>query len=184
LVLLRSLYPSMPCVAGYPLCFVIKLTEGFGYWNGPSYSIPFLHQINFWHHSDKYCKSTGPALKHSLYTTTVSSSARLIISLGASHNHVPTRLVKFAYSLDGAAPVNVRPVSTAPPYKEGQAWQRAVIANAWTSWSSSRVWLILERMSCHSSFLSLALPCRKLCWTWGGYNDLALGPPERRKVDK
>ncbi|PLB54690.1 hypothetical protein P170DRAFT_442744 [Aspergillus steynii IBT 23096] len=77
--------------------------------------------------------TTGPALRYALYTTTASSRARLIISLGASHNHDPTRWIKFAYSLDGATPVTIRPVSSAPPYKEGQAWQRAVVENGWTS---------------------------------------------------
>jgi hypothetical protein len=128
--------------------------------------------------------NTGPALKYSLYTTTVSSNARLIISLGASHNHDPTRLIKFAYSLDGAAPVTVRPVSTVPPYKEGQAWQQAVIENGWTS--VVELAGVIET-GAHELSLWLLEPgvvLQKIVLDMGGYKDSALGPSESKMVGK
>lgn len=128
--------------------------------------------------------NTGPALRYSLYTTTVSSSARLIISLGASHNHDPTRLITFAYSWDGAAPVTVRSVSTVPPYKEGQAWQQAVLATGWT--------LVVElagviETGAHELSLWLLEPgvvLQKIVLDREGYEVSALGLPESKMVGR
>ncbi|KAL4878462.1 hypothetical protein BJY04DRAFT_229825 [Aspergillus karnatakaensis] len=126
--------------------------------------------------------STGPALRYSLYTTTSSSSARLIVSLGASHNHDPTRFIKFAYSLDGATPVTVRPVSTIPPYREGQDWSNAVVENGWTS----RLELDREVGSgAHELVIWLLEPgvvLQKVVLDLGGYKASALGPPESVRV--
>ncbi|KAL4865075.1 hypothetical protein BDV12DRAFT_211234 [Aspergillus spectabilis] len=126
--------------------------------------------------------NTGPALKYSLYTTTSSTTARLIVSLGASHNHDPTRWIKFAYALDGAEPVTVRPVSADPPYKEGAAWRKAVVENGWTS----EIELGTEiTVGSHELLLWLLEPgvvLQKVVLDMGGYQDTTLGPPESKKV--
>ena len=131
---------------------------------------------------DTQYSNTGPALRYSMYTTTSSTAPRLIVSLGASHNHDPTRHIKFAYSLDGAEPVTVRPVSTAPPYKEGNAWRKAVVENGWTS----TIELDAEiETGVHELSLWLLEPgvvLQKVVLDMGGYKTTALGPPESMKV--
>ncbi|RAQ53681.1 hypothetical protein AFGD_006815 [Aspergillus flavus] len=126
--------------------------------------------------------NTGPALRYSLYTTTASPSARLIISLGASHNHDPTRLIKFAYSLDGSVPVTVRPVSTVPPYKEGQAWQQAVIENGWTSVIELPGEVGTGEHELSLWLLEPGVVLQKIVLDMGGYQDSSLGPPESMRV--
>ncbi|KAH7018470.1 uncharacterized protein B0I36DRAFT_377655 [Microdochium trichocladiopsis] len=135
--------------------------------------------------------SDGPALMYSFYTFSSpanNSAARLIVSLGPSHNHDPTRPIAFAYSLDGAAPVTVKPVSTIPPYKESAPWSKAVVENGWTSINQLgggggggggvavgehelRVWL-----------LEPGVVLQKIVLDLGGYKTSALGPPESLRI--
>ncbi|SPO04377.1 uncharacterized protein DNG_07062 [Cephalotrichum gorgonifer] len=125
---------------------------------------------------------TGPALEYSIYTTTSSTTARLIVMLGASHNHDPTRLIKFAYSLDGGEAKTVEPVSVEPPYKEGSAWRKAVVENGWTS----TIQLNGEvEVGAHVLLIWLLEPgavLQKVVLDMGGYQATALGPPESRKI--
>ncbi|OGM51083.1 hypothetical protein ABOM_000371 [Aspergillus bombycis] len=126
--------------------------------------------------------NTGPALRYSLYTTTSSTSARLIVSLGASHNHDPTRWIKFAYSLDGAVPVTVRPVSSVPPYKEEQAWATAVVENGWTSAVELDGVVGVGEHELALWLLEPGVVLQKVVLDMGGYQASALGPPESMRV--
>lgn len=120
----------------------------------------------------------GPALTYSIYTTTTSSSPRLIVYLGSSHNHDPTRWLKFAYAIDDSEPVTVRPVPADPPYKEGQAWSKAVVENGWTS--TIQLGAAIEP-GAHKLSLWLLEPgvvLQKVALDLGGYHSTALGPPE------
>ncbi|KAL2834706.1 hypothetical protein BJY01DRAFT_259440 [Aspergillus pseudoustus] len=127
---------------------------------------------------------TGPALKYALYTTTSSAQARLIVSLGASHNHDPTRWIKFAYSLDGTTPVTVRPVSSVPPYKEAQAWQTAVIANGWTSTITLDGAVGVGAHDLSVWLLEPGVVLQKIVLDMGGYKASVLGPPESLRVGR
>jgi hypothetical protein len=124
----------------------------------------------------------APALKYSFYTTTASAKAKLVVMLGPSHNHDPSRLLRYAYSIDGKAPVTVRPVSTEPPYKEGRDWRKAVVEGGWTS----TIQLDDEiKSGVHELSLQLLEPgvvLQKVIIDVGGYKPTALGPPESRKV--
>lgn len=125
---------------------------------------------------------TGPALRYSVYITTSSSTPRLIVSLGASHNHDPTRYIKFAYSLDGAEPVTVRPVSTVPPYKEGKDWRKAVVENGWTSTIELGTEMTIGVHEVSLWLLEPGVVLQKVVLDLGGYKATALGPPESRKI--
>ncbi|KAL2801767.1 hypothetical protein BJX63DRAFT_438510 [Aspergillus granulosus] len=126
--------------------------------------------------------NTGPALKYSIYTTTSSASARLIVSLGASHNHDPTRWIKFAYSVDGEEPVTVRPVSAVPPYKEERDWRKAVVENGWTSTIELGAEITVGTHELSLWLLEPGVVLQKVVLDMGGYRNTALGPPERKKV--
>lgn len=126
--------------------------------------------------------STGPALSYSVYTTTTSKSPRLIVSLGSSHNHDPTRLIKFAYSIDGGEPVTIRPVAADPPYKERPAWSKAVVENGWTSVVDLGATI---EDGAHEILIWLLEPgvvLQKIALDMGGYQSTALGPPESANV--
>ncbi|KAE8409982.1 hypothetical protein BDV37DRAFT_277629 [Aspergillus pseudonomiae] len=126
--------------------------------------------------------STGPALRYSLFTTTSSASARLIVSLGASHNHDPTRWIQFAYSLDGATPVTVRPVSSVLLYKEEQAWATAVMENGWTSVIELDGVVVVGEHELALWLLEPGVVLQKVVVDMGGYAASALGPPESMRV--
>ncbi|KXJ87467.1 hypothetical protein Micbo1qcDRAFT_215836 [Microdochium bolleyi] len=133
--------------------------------------------------------TAGPALVYPMYTYTTtassaSSAAKLVVSLGPSHNHDPTRPIAFAYSLDGSAPVTVKPVSTIPPFRESPVWAKAVVENGWTSTVSLtgavksgthelKVWLLEPGVVLQKVVLDLGV---------GGYATSALGPPESRRL--
>lgn len=77
--------------------------------------------------------STSPYLSYNIFTTTSISAAKLVFMFGASHNHDPTRPLRFAYSVDKSSPKEVAYVKSDPVYKENAAWRKAVVENGWTS---------------------------------------------------
>ncbi|KAI9149023.1 Intracellular serine protease [Paramyrothecium foliicola] len=124
----------------------------------------------------------APELKYSFYTTTQSAKARLVVMLGPSHNHDPSRPLSYSYSIDGSSPITVRYVSTEPPYKEGRDWRKAVVEGGWTS----TVQLETEiEGGVHELSLQLLEPgvvLQKVVVDLGGYKATALGPPESKKA--
>jgi hypothetical protein len=126
--------------------------------------------------------STGPALVYNVYTTTSSSTPRLVVSLGSSHNHDPTRVIKYAYSIDGSEPKTVRPVSTEPPYREGPAWRKAVVENGWTSVESLAEGIDAGEHEIKIWLLEPGVVLQKFALDMGGYKTSALGPPQSKKV--
>lgn len=125
---------------------------------------------------------TGPALSYSFYATSSAASPRLIISLGASHNHDPTRLIKYAYSIDGAAPVTVQPVSTTPPYREDAIWRKAIVENGWTSTINLEDSIDSGEHELKVWLLEPGAVLQKVALDLGGYQATALGPPESVEV--
>ncbi|KAK0385777.1 hypothetical protein NLU13_6954 [Sarocladium strictum] len=125
---------------------------------------------------------TGPALVYNVYTTTTTSKPRLIVSLGSSHNHDPTRLIRYAYSIDGSAPKTVAPVSREPPYKEGPAWRKAVVENGWTSVEALAEGIDSGEHEIKIWLLEPGVVLQKLALDMGGYKTSALGPPQSKKV--
>lgn len=126
--------------------------------------------------------ATGPALIYSLYTTTTSKTPRLIISLGSSHNHDPTRWIKFAYSIDGSEPVTVQPVPADPPFRERPAWSKAVVENGWTSTIQLKSAIEAGVHEISIWLLEPGVVLQKLALDMGGYQTTALGPPESWSV--
>lgn len=125
---------------------------------------------------------TGPALKYALYSTTGSASARLVVYLGASHNHDPTRPLRFAYSFDGAAPVEIKPVPDVPIYREGPEWRAAVVGGGWTSTVPIPGGLGKGAHELSMWLLEPGVVLQKIAVDFGGLRPSSLGPHESKKV--
>ncbi|PSN62326.1 hypothetical protein BS50DRAFT_650881 [Corynespora cassiicola Philippines] len=131
---------------------------------------------------DTQTPDAGPALIYSVYTTTASAAARLIVMLGAAHNHDPTRPLRFAYAVDGGAARSVDYVSAVPPYKEGQEWRRAVVANGWTSVVALEGEVGVGAHELRVWLLEPGVVLQRIILDMGGLRESALGPWESRKV--
>ncbi|KAL8289511.1 hypothetical protein RB597_001221 [Gaeumannomyces tritici] len=127
--------------------------------------------------------ATGPALKYSLYATKGSASAaRLVVYLGASHNHDPTRPLRFAYSFDGAAPAEVKPVPDVPIYREGPEWRSAVVGGGWISTVTIPGGLGKGAHELSLWLLEPGVVVQKIAVDFGGLRPSSFGPHESKKV--
>ncbi|CAI6094433.1 unnamed protein product [Clonostachys chloroleuca] len=77
--------------------------------------------------------STAPKLTYSFHSFTSSENARVILFLGGSTNHDPSRPLKLAFSIDGGTPTTVRPVPDTPMGQNPSGWTEATVAGGWTS---------------------------------------------------
>lgn len=131
---------------------------------------------------DSQTPEDGPALKYAVYTTSSTNKSRLIVSLGASHNHDPTRPIKFAYSIDGAAAKAVKPVPTTPPYKESGDWRKAVVENGYTSTIALDAEIKSGAHELKIWLLEPGVVLQKVVLDMGGLRSSALGPLESKRV--
>lgn len=123
---------------------------------------------------------SAPKLTYSFYTFTSSTSGRLVISLGASINHDPSRPLKFAFAVDNGSPTVVQPVPTVPMGELPSGWTDAVVNGGWTSFSSINV-----GPGAHTLSLWLLEPgviVQKIVIDKGGYKTSSLGPPESARL--
>lgn len=124
--------------------------------------------------------SSGPKLTYSFHTFTSTGKARVVIYLGASLNHDPSRPLKFAFSIDGSESVTVQPVPDTPMGSTPSGWTNAVVGGGWTSYST----VDLPQGS-HELSLWLLEPgvvVQKVAIDVGGLKTSALGPPESKNV--
>ncbi|KAH8667818.1 hypothetical protein BGZ61DRAFT_364987 [Ilyonectria robusta] len=130
--------------------------------------------------ADSQTPSSAPKLTYSFHTFNSRSSARVMVFLGATLNHDPSRPLKYAFAIDGRSPVTVQPVPTTPMGSVPDGWEDAVIPGGWTSIST-------VELSAGSHQLSLWLlepgvVVQKLVVDVGGFKSSSLGPPESYKV--
>ncbi|KAL0940176.1 uncharacterized protein CTRU02_202939 [Colletotrichum truncatum] len=124
--------------------------------------------------------TTAPMITYDFYTFTSNPSASLIIFLGATLNHDPSRPLRYAFSVDGANIITVQPVPTTPMGSEPSGWTQAVMAGGWNSRTAInlqpgehilRLWL-----------LEPGVVIQKLVVDLGGFKESSLGPPESVRV--
>ncbi|ELQ35044.1 hypothetical protein M0657_005941 [Pyricularia oryzae] len=125
---------------------------------------------------------SGPALKYSVYTTTSSSQARLVVMLGAALNHDPTRLLRLAWSMDGGAPAVVQPVSTQPPYQEGREWRTAVVGGGWNANIQINGTVAAGAHTISLWLMEPGVVVQKVVLDMGGMKASALGPHASKRV--
>ncbi|KAI9150394.1 LOW QUALITY PROTEIN: hypothetical protein HJFPF1_10160 [Paramyrothecium foliicola] len=118
----------------------------------------------------------APKLTYSFHTFTEIDRPRLMVFLGATLNHDPSRPLRYAFSLDRGEPVSVRPVPTTPMGSEPSGWTNAVIAGGWTS--STNVQLPAGSHTLDLWLLEPGVVVQRLVVDVGGYRDTSLGPPE------
>lgn len=124
--------------------------------------------------------ASGPALTYSFYTFTSSSSAQVIISLGASLNHDPSRPLKFAFAIDDGDATTVQPVPDTPMGSEPDGWTEAVVAGGWTS--SSEIDISEGKHILTLWLLEPGVVIQKLVVDMGGVKSSSLGPPESMEL--
>ncbi|KAH6871562.1 hypothetical protein B0T10DRAFT_417276 [Thelonectria olida] len=124
--------------------------------------------------------TSGPKLTYSFHTFNSRSEARVMVFLGATLNHDPSRPLKYAFSIDGGDPVIVQPVPTTPMGSQPSGWTEAVIAGGWTPTTTVNI-----PKGSHELSLWLLEPgvvVQKLVIDLGGFKSSSLGPPESQKV--
>ncbi|OHE92971.1 hypothetical protein CORC01_11694 [Colletotrichum orchidophilum] len=129
--------------------------------------------------ADSQTTSTGPKLTYSFYNFRSRSNARVMLFLGTTLNHDPSRPLKYAFAIDGGSPVIVQPVPVTPMGSDPAGWSDAVIAGGWTSST-------VVNLSNGSHILDLWLlepgvVIQRLVIDLGGFKQSSLGPPESRQ---
>lgn len=126
--------------------------------------------------------SSGPALSYNILTTAAADRARIVFMMSASHNHDPTRPLKFAWSIDGSNAKEVLYALANPVYKESPAWRKAVVENGWTAEATLEDGLKAGQHELKVWLLEPGVVLQRIVVDVGGLKLSALGPPESRRV--
>ncbi|KAK7229906.1 hypothetical protein V2G26_002076 [Clonostachys chloroleuca] len=126
--------------------------------------------------ADSQSPDTAPKLTYTFHTFTEVEKPQLMVFLGATLNHDPSRVLRYAFSIDGGAPVIVQPVPTTPMGSEPSGWTEAVIAGGWTS--ASTIELPSGSHTLDLWLLEPGVVVQRLVVDVGGYRQTSLGPPE------
>lgn len=125
--------------------------------------------------------ATAPEIRYRMHTFTSRNNAQVVVALGASLNYDPSRPLKFAFSIDGAAPKVVQPVPDTPMGEMPKQWSNAVIAGGWTS--KNTVSLPAGTHTLSIWLLEPGVVMQKVIVDLGGYaSESSLGPPESISV--
>lgn len=130
--------------------------------------------------ADSQTPASAPALTYSFYTFASSGSARVIVSLGASLNHDPSRPLKFAFAVDDDDATTVQPVPDTQMGSEPTGWTEAVTSGGWTS--SSEIYISEGEHILTLWLLEPGVVIQKLVVDTGGAKSSSLGPPESMEV--
>lgn len=124
--------------------------------------------------------STAPKLTYSFHSFTSSENARVILFLGGSTNHDPSRPLKLAFSIDGGTSTTVRPVPDTPMGQNPSGWTEATVAGGWTS--SITVSIAAGSHELSLWLLEPGVVVQKVVVDLGGFKKSGRGPPESLKV--
>lgn len=124
--------------------------------------------------------STAPKLTYSFHSFTSSENARVILFLGGSTNHDPSRPLKLAFSIDGGTSTTVRPVPDTPMGQNPSGWTEATVARGWTS--SITVSIAAGSHELSLWLLEPGVVVQKVVVDLGGFKKSGRGPLESLKV--
>lgn len=130
--------------------------------------------------ADTQTPSSAPKITYPFYSFTSSSSAKLMVFLGATLNHDPSKPLKYAFSIDGGETKLVQPISDTAMGSLPSGWDNAVTIGGWTSTST----IPLDK-GVHELSLWLLEPgvvIQKIVIDFGGFKTSSLGPPESIRV--
>ncbi|KAF4464927.1 hypothetical protein FALBO_8244 [Fusarium albosuccineum] len=124
--------------------------------------------------------ASAPELTYSFYTFTPREKARIVVFLGASHNHDPSRPLNLAFAVDGGTPVTVQPVPDTPMGQNPSGWTEATVAGGWTTFTTTNIPAGSHKLSWW--LLEPGVVVQKVVIDVGGFKKSGLGPPESLKV--
>ncbi|ETS87121.1 hypothetical protein PFICI_00949 [Pestalotiopsis fici W106-1] len=131
--------------------------------------------------ADSQTTSSGPKLTYSFYSFSSPKTARLIVSLGSSLNHDPSRPLRYAFSIDNGSIMSVQPVPNTPMGTLPSGWTDAVISGGWQSISSISLPAGAHKLSLW--LLEPGIVVQKVVLDLSGYKSSSLGPPESRQIE-
>lgn len=124
--------------------------------------------------------SSAPKMVYPFHSFTSRSSAKVIIMLGASLNHDPSRPLKYAIAIDGGSPVTVTPVPDIPFGATPNSWTEAVVSGGWIGTTIIDIPNGQHELSLWC--LEPGVVVQKVVIDLGGYVPTSLGPPESRRI--
>ncbi|KFY76946.1 hypothetical protein V498_09471 [Pseudogymnoascus sp. VKM F-4517 (FW-2822)] len=130
--------------------------------------------------ADTQTPSSAPKLTYPFYSFSSASSAKLMVFLGATLNHDPSRPLKYAFSIDDGEITSVQPISDTPMGSVPSDWTNAVTVGGYRSTSTIK----LDK-GAHELSLWLLEPgvvIQKIVIDIGGFKPSSLGPPESLMV--
>ncbi|KAF7558243.1 hypothetical protein G7Z17_g156 [Cylindrodendrum hubeiense] len=154
--------------------------SGLSYTTVPHYGRT-LSGVKLWPvTADSQTPSSAPKLTYSFHTFNSCNSARVMVFLGATLNHDPSRPLKYAFSIDGGDAVTVQPVPNTPMGSVPDGWEDAVIPGGWTSISTVKLSSGSHKLSLW--LLEPGVIVQKLVIDVGGFKESSLGPLESYKI--
>lgn len=130
--------------------------------------------------ADAQTPSTGPKVSYPFYTFTSTQEASLIIHLGSTLNHDPSRPLKYAFSIDGSTPKTVQPIASYPIGSKPSGYTVGTMQGGYVAKSTVQI-----PAGAHELDLWLLEPgvvIQKLVIDVGGLRTSSQGPPESVRV--
>ncbi|KAJ0420520.1 hypothetical protein BJY00DRAFT_323774 [Aspergillus carlsbadensis] len=125
---------------------------------------------------------SAPSLKYPFYSFSQTTSPKLIVYLGSTLNHDPSRPLRYAFSIDGREPKTVQPVPDTSMGSEPVGWGATVRRDGWISTVDVGGKLEEGEHELTVWLLEPGVVVQKLALDFGGVRASALGPPESFRV--
>lgn len=130
--------------------------------------------------ADTQTPSSAPKLTYPFYSFSSPSSAKLMVFLGATLNHDPSKPLKYAFSIDGGETKLVQPIRDTAMGSLPSGWTDAVTVGGWTSTSTIQLDKGMHELSLW--LLEPGVVIQKIVIDIGGFKTSSLGPPESVRV--
>jgi hypothetical protein len=121
---------------------------------------------------------TAPSLRYPFYSFSQTELPRLIMYLGSTLNHDPSRPLRYAFSIDGREPRIAQPVPDTSMGSEPVGWGATVRRDGWISTVDVGGKLEEGEHELTVWLLEPGVIVQKLALDFGGVRASALGPPE------
>ncbi|KAL3485507.1 hypothetical protein BJX62DRAFT_229455 [Aspergillus germanicus] len=120
----------------------------------------------------------APSLRYPFYSFSQTESPKLIVYIGSTLNHDPSRPLRYAYSIDGREPKIIQPVPDTSMGSEPAGWGATVRRDGWISTVDVGGKLEEGEHELTVWLLEPGIIVQKLALDFGGVRASVLGPPE------
>ncbi|KAL2799671.1 hypothetical protein BJX66DRAFT_351803 [Aspergillus keveii] len=124
----------------------------------------------------------APSLRYPFYSFSQTETPKLIVYLGSTLNHDPSRPLRYAFSIHGREPKIVQPVPDTSMGSEPVGWGATVRRDGWISTVDVGGRLDEGEHELTVWLLEPGIIVQKLALDFGGVRASALGPPESFRV--